>query len=463
LGARDVVLSAGSTTFPASDIAVRIDNRGARLAPLRITLTPRLVAEVEGTLDRSAAPARYELTFSCGSVSLRDAARVSRTLGFRSLPGWSALGSATASLRVSGVARLSSPPALAGHAEVRDAHIMIPGFTEPLNVPRASLQVNGNAIVIDPLVAALGTSVFSGRLERQGGSHSPWAFDLHSNRLDLAQGAAWFAALGRRRSVPLLERLPGLGTPGGERQLASNLFSALNAQGKLAAAGIAYQGIALDNFHTDLEIADRVIRISNAAFRTSGGDGRLSGQADLSLGKPTHLAGEAVLTAISLQPLAAHLPPALHGAHGSISLRGHFETTGLSRLEMLDNLEAEASVTATNLTLAGFDPVAALVRSTGEGTLEPLRAPVGLHSLKLEFQLQKRVVTLSKTSVDLGGARLSFDGSEALGGAASVHVSADLRHLRRRWLTRDDDASASAESRELGLAGPLDKLEPVVK
>ena len=44
LGARDVVLSAGSTPFPVSDIAVRIDNRGARLAPLRITFTPRLVA-----------------------------------------------------------------------------------------------------------------------------------------------------------------------------------------------------------------------------------------------------------------------------------------------------------------------------------------------------------------------------------------------------------------------------------
>ena len=173
LGARDVVLSAGSTTFPVSDIAVRIDNRGARLAPLRITLTPRLVAEVEGTLDRSAAPARYELTFSCGAVSIRDAERVSRTLGFRSLPGWSALGSATASFRVSGLARLSSPPALAGHAEVRDARIMIPGFTEPINVPRASLQVNGNDIVVDPLVAALGTFVFSGRLERQGGSHNP--------------------------------------------------------------------------------------------------------------------------------------------------------------------------------------------------------------------------------------------------------------------------------------------------
>ena len=237
----------------------------------------------------------------------------------------------------------------------------------------------------------------------------------------------------------------------------------MSAQGKLSAAGIAYRGITLDNFHADLVIADRVIRISNAAFRTSGGEGRLSGRADLPLGKPTQLAGEAVLTAISLEPWAAHLPPALHGVHGSISLRGHFETLGLSRVELLDNLEAEASVTAMKLNLAGFDPVAALVRSTGEGTMEPLHAPLGLHSLKLEFQLHQRVVTLSKTSVDLGGARLSFDGTEALGEPASVHVSADLRHLRRRWLTRDDDAGASAESRELNLKGPLDKLAPVVK
>ena len=463
VGARDVALRTPSATFPISDVAVRINDRGARLARLKVTLAPHVALEVEGALDATTKPLRYELTLSAAAAPLREVMNFGRALGMRALEGWGILGSGSASLHIAGPVRWLFPPTLKGRAEFRAARLAIPGLTEPINIPRASLQVDGQDIVVDPLEAVLGTSVFSGRLEHHGDRHSPWTFDLHGDSLDLAQGASWFAALGGRRSLPLLQRLAGFHAAADERQVASHLFSSLNAGGRFSAAKVLYRLVTLEKLSGHVEVAGRVIRLSNLAFRAAGGQGRLSGRVELAAGKPARLAGEVSLTGVDLQSISARLPPVLYGARGSIALHGQFETTGLSQGELLDNLQGAATVTAADLSLAGFDPLGAFVRLAGEGTLEPLRTPVLVPSLKLNLQVHERRVLLLQTVLPLSGARLSFDGSQTLGGTATLHAAADLQHLRRRWLTRDDEALREASRRQLDFSGPLDKLAPAAK
>jgi hypothetical protein len=460
VGAREVVLSTRSATFPVSEVAVRIDNRGARLAPVRITLAPRVALEAEGSLEPGTKLLRYELTLSSKAVPLRDVLNFGRALGLRALQGWDALGSGTASFRLTGSLRPPSRPALKGRAELRAARLVIPGFTEPINVPRASLQVNGDEIVVDHLLAVLGTSVFSGRLQHQGDTHSPWTFDLHADGLDLEQGASWFVALGRRKPIPLFQRLPGLGPSAAGREVASNLFSSLNARGRFSASKVTFRKTRLDNFQAKVEVVGRVIRLPNAAFRTGGGQGRLIGRVDLT-GSPAHLAADVSLSGIGVQSLVTHLPPVLGGAHGSMSANGHFETTGLSQEEMRDNLEGRATVVASDLSLAGFDPVGAFVHLASEGTLEPLRGLAGLRSLTLNFQVHDRRVLLKKTTLEFSGARLTLSGAQAFDGPVNLHVAADLQRLRRRWLTRAADVDNEASPPELDFSGPLDKLAPV--
>jgi hypothetical protein len=459
VGAHDVVLSARSATFPVSEVALRIDNRGARLAPLRITLAPRVALEAEGSLARGANPPRYELTLSSKALPLRDALNLGRTLGLRVLQGWDAVGSAAASFHLTGSLRSPYWPVLKGRAELRAARLVIPGFTEPINVPRASLQVNGDDIVVDHLLAVLGTSVFSGRLQHQGDRHNPWTFNLHADNLDLGQGASWFVALAPPKSIPLLQRLPGLGSFAAERELASSLFSSLNARGQFSTSKVTLRKTRLDNFHTEVEVAGRVIRLLNTAFRTGGGQGRFSGRVDLT-GSPAHLAADLSLSGIGVQSLVTHLPPALGGAHGSISANGHFETTGRSQEEMREHLEGQATVVASDLSLTGFDPVGAFVRLAGEGTLEPLRGPVGFRSLKFNLQVHDRRVLLKRTTLESSGARLSLSGALAFDGQVNLHVAADLQRLRRRWLTQTGEVALEASPRELDFSGSLDKLAP---
>ena len=459
VGARNVVLTTRGAAYPISELALRIDNGVARLAPVRITLAPRVVLEAEGSLDPNTKSFPYDLTLSCKTVPLRDVLNFGRALGLSTLQGWNALGSGTASFHLSGALIPPSRPALKGRAELRAARLVIPGLTEPINIPRASLQVDGHEIIVDHLLAVLGTSVFSGRLEHHGDRHSPWIFDLHTDALDLQQGASWFVALPHRNPGPLVRRFPGLASFAMEREVASNLFSSLSARGHFSAAKITFRETRLDKFQTGVEITGRVVRLSNATFQTAGGQGRLNGRVDLA-GRPARLVGDVSLSGVGVQAIALHLPPVLHGAHGSMSMNGHFETAGLSQEEMSQNLEGRVGVVARDLSLPGFDPVGAFVSLAGEGALEPLRAPAGLRSVTLNFQVHDRQVVLKKTTLEFSGARLSLSGSQAFDGPVNLHVAADLQRLRRRWLSRTDEVDPEVPRLELDLTGSLDKLAP---
>ena len=457
VGARNVVLSTRSASFPVSDLSLRIDNDGAELAPARITLAPRVVLEAEGSLDRSTGTYPYEFTFSCKAAPLRNVIAFGRALGMRALQGWNAFGDGTASFRFAGSLGSPAPPALKGRAELRAARLVIPGFTEPINVPRASLQINGSEIVVDHIAAVLGTSVFSGRLEHHGDRRSPWIFDLRTDSLDLGQGASWFVALPHRNPGPLAQTFPGLASFAMQREAASNLFSSLNARGHFSASKVTYWNFSLDKFETNAEVMGRVVRLTHAAFQAGGGQGRLSGRLDLS-GRPAHLAGDVSLSGVTVQLLAAHLPPALRGARGSMTLNGHFETAGLGREEMSQNLEGHLAVVAKSLSLAGFDPLGAFVRLAGQGALEPVRGPVTFRSVTLDFQIHDRAVVLRKTNLECSGARLSLDASRPFDGPVTVRVAADLARVRRRWLNRTDEVDPGSAPPELDFSGPLDNL-----
>ena len=457
VGAQNVVFSTRSATFPVSDLSIQIADGGAQLAPARITLATHVVLEAEGSLDLSSRTYPYQVTLSCKAAPLRNVLDFGRALGMRTLQGWNALGDGTASFRIAGSLSAPARPALKGRAELRAARLVIPGFTEPINVPGASLQVNGTEIIVDHLLAVLGTSVFSGRLEHHGGRLDPWFFDLHTDRLDLGQGASWFVAIPHRNPGPLVQRFPGLASFALQREAASNLFSSLNARGRFSVSRLTYRNLGVDRFQTDAEVLGRVIRFSHATFQSAGGQGRLNGRLDLS-GRPPRLAADVSLSGVAVQSLAPNLPPALRGARGSMNIHGHFDTAGLSREEMSQNLEGQVAIIAKSLSLGGFDPLDAFARLSGQGALEPVRGPVTLHSVTLDLQIRDRAVLLKKTDLKCSGARISLTASRPFDGPLNLRVSADLAQVRRRWLNRYDAADPGPSPPELDFSGPLDKL-----
>jgi hypothetical protein len=141
-----------------------------------------------------------------------------------------------------------------------------------------------------------------------------------------------------------------------------------------------------------------------------------------------------------------------------MNARATVKTRGLSREELAENLTGEVTLRLKDLSFGDFDPLGALARQARQGTLEPMRGPVAVRSATVTVGIRDRRLTVKSAPLELSGATLELNGTYPLGGALSLDVRADLQHLRRRWLARDDEAKPSAPFAEVHLAGPLDKL-----
>ena len=368
-----------------------------------------------------------------------------------------ARGTASAAFSLSGPVWPIARPSIKGHAEFHAARLLVPGFTEPINLPRALIQVSDDHVTAYPVVAVLGTSVFTGRLEHQGGRQQPWEFDIHANTLSLEQGSLWFEVLGHRSPVPLLARLPGLSSFGAVRAAASSLFGAMSARGRFSSPFVTYRGVSLADLRTAVEISGRVVRLDGATFRAGGGRGR--GQAVIDLtNSPARVAMDVTMADCSLQALAARSPAVFRKVRGSYSGTGHFETRGLTHDEMTTNLQGKATARVKNAYLGDFDPLQALAGQAGWGPLEPAHRETSIRSAVVSVQVQDRRVEFRNTAVQLSGASLRLSGVYGFDGGLELAVLADMSHLTRRVLNADAASDLSPRHLDIRLAGSLDKL-----
>jgi AsmA family/AsmA-like C-terminal region len=474
-GARNIALSTPSGSFPVSDVNVQIEKDEARFAPVHISIAPHVELLVDASvgpgepiatgrkfsrkqaLKTSDGPPLYQISITAKNAPAHDLIKFARAIGIMSAPGLDAHGSASAALTLTGPAWPPGRPRVEGSADLRTASLLVPGVTEPVNLPRAHIQLAGNHVVADPIVAVIGTNVFSGRLEHQGARSEPWAFEVHSTPLSLEQGSLWFDALGRRQTTSLLERLPGLGSFRELRVAASKLFGALNARGQFASPSVTYRGLNLTDFKSKVEISGRTIKLDGATFRAAGGKGQGQMIVDLT-SAPARVTIDVSMADGNLQSFAPRLPSELHKLRGIFAGTAHFETRGLSHEETLSNLQGSATVHLKNVFLGNYDPLQALARQKGWGTLEGPRGEVEIRSWTGTLEVHDRRVVLGNAPVAIAGAQLKLTGAYTFDGAVDLGVRADMRHLNRRWLNGQGAAMTSAHVMEFHLLGPLNNL-----
>jgi hypothetical protein len=464
--AREVQLHASSGTFSVSDLDVKIDDQEARLAPARITLTPRLELGVEGVLASTGPvtkvprPSVYDLLISAKAAPLDDLVGFARGLGIRTAQELEAEGGVTLRLHLTGAAWPPAAPALAGSAELHGVRVLVPGVTEPIGLTEGHVQVNGDHIVADPLVGVIGGSTFVGRLEHQGDRSRPWVFNLRGSKLSLEEGSLWFDVLGHRTAIPLVERIPGLRSLAARRTAGASLFSALSAQGSFATPAIAYRSLMLTDVRTFVEVSGRKIRLSKTSFRAAGGRGHGDMEVDLSE-SPASISGDATVEGVKVQALAARFPAALRNARGLLSGDGHFQTRGLTRQEFAANLLGQATVRLRSVSLGGFDPLSAAARAISWGELDPGRGDVVLRSATALLQIRDGRITLSHSPLEISGALLRLSGSYAFDGTLDMDVHADFRHVTRRWIDVADDSMPGERVTQFHLLGAPDRLTVV--
>lgn len=473
-------LAAGGASFPLSDIDLGVDESGVRLEPVRVTLAPRVELVAEGGIRRPALPVartkgrslrrapavaphspewaglQYHLSLSAKGVPVRELVRFGRLLGIRTAQELDAQGTATVSSELAGNVWPFALPAWRGEAQLHSARLFVPGLTEPVNIPRAKIQMSENKIVADPVTAVIGTSVFTGRLEHQGDRNQPWVFDARASHLSLDQSALWFDVLGHRPPLPLLERIPGIRSLLEQRTTASSLFTGLNARGEFRAAAVTYRGVTLTDVRGSAAIAGRVVRLGVESFRAGGGRGAGKIKVDLTL-SPPHVVVDAQLNGAAIAPLANRLPPALEKARGVYSASGHFEMRGLTAGEISSSIHGQATLRLRDVSFSGFDPAAALARVQAR-TPEPARGDATLRSATLALRIEDQRVTLGETPVSIGGSQFGIRGFYEFGGTADLSITPEGRRASSSGELASGESASGLDRSPIRLSGPLNHL-----
>ncbi|MCL5005389.1 MAG: AsmA family protein [Acidobacteria bacterium] len=469
LAAREVRLRTPSGAFPISRVDVRIARDRIWLSPARVHLAPGVEVFAEGYVRdlwpgkgryRRAVKPRYDLTVYSRAVALTDLLRFGRALGLKDAEDFAAEGIGTFTLHATGWAWPLSRPNITAQARIRSARLMIPGLTQPVNIPRARIQIYGKQVIVNPVVAVMGTSVFSGWMSHEGSPAVPWNFSLESDKLSVGQASQWFEATRSQDSTSLFERLSGISALLGVRRPASSLLNRLNAQGHFATPIVSYRALALRHFKATIDIHDRTIRVSKVTFEASSGRGKGKLLVNLRESRP-QISGEMNIEGGKLQTLASYLPPALATVRGFYSAAGHFSARGLTHDEITRSLEGQAAVKLESVNLGDFDPISALARRAGLNVLELNPQPALIPFVQAHLQIQNRQVTLENFSVDLSGAELHLKGACGFDGTATLQVHANLSGLSPRLFPTQAGKGTASRLADVRFAGSLRHLRAI--
>ncbi|MEJ2010436.1 MAG: AsmA-like C-terminal region-containing protein, partial [Acidobacteriota bacterium] len=455
---------------PVSNVVIRITRYGARLSPAQIGLAPGVQIVAEGVLRhissrrtrrRIVRHPTYELTLYSHTVNLRNLLEFGRALDIAGTKRLEVQGIGSLTLHLTGAAWPLSKPSLTATANVRSARLKIPGLREPLNIPRARIQVYDKQIIVNPLLAVMGTSVFSGWVMHRRGSHEPWNFNLKADHLSIRQAAQWFDGIGNQAPTSFFARLSDLSSLISGRHPSFRLADDLDVRGHFATSLVTYRALSLREFRASVEIYKRKVHLTNVRFDAAGGHGKASAMVDLTR-TPAQISGRVSVAEASIQALGSYLPPALSTARGHYSAEGEFEARGLTRVQIAPTLRGRATVRFRDVNLGSFNPIGILARRSGMEVVEEGSQPRFLPEATAHLEVRGRRVILQDFPVELSGAKFKIRGSYAFDGSASLRVLADLRGIRQSWVpVRPHDAGTISRMADIRFAGTLRDLEMV--
>lgn len=470
LNAHEVKLDTPSGVFPVSDVAIRITRAGARLAPARVGLAPGVEVVAEGTV-RHISPRKsrrhttihptYELTFSSRAVNLGRLVHFGRALGILAKSPLEAAGIGSFTLHLSGGAWPWTRPSVTAQGSIRSARLVIPGLSEPLNIPRARIQIYGKQVIVNPILAVMGTSVFSGWVMHQRDSHAPWDFSLKADKLSIEQAGQWFEGIGDRNSASLLDRIVGIGSLISGRKPSFHLAARLDARGQFSTPLLTYRKLSLHDFRTNVTVRDRKVRLAKVQFTAGGGHGEANVLVDLTK-TPARLSGQTDISGAGIRALEPYLPAALAGVHGYYSAEGAFEATGLTHSDLVRTLRGEMTVRLEGINLGEFNPVRTLARRFGMDLFEAGSRPLFIPGATAHLQIENHHVELEDFPVDVAGAKFQLKGRYSFDGTARLQVRADLSGIHQPWTPVSPGAIGPvSRMADLEFAGTLRNLEVV--
>jgi uncharacterized protein involved in outer membrane biogenesis len=453
---RNMILKTAWGNFPVPRAEIYVDHNSVRLVPLRISLAPHLLVtatgywgpqpavssrqtprrreprhRLPGALTQDPATGRvYSLIVATRAASLREVAGIARNHGISAATKLELTGQGSATFTLAGQGWPPSRPEVTGRIEVVHAQLAAPGLNKPLYFPAGQIQVMGDRIIADPIVLVMGGSKFTGSLEHQGPRLKAWHFNVECDQLAIDQAATWFQALNPRKPASLLERIPGLASLASRLQAGRNIFGSLHAKGTFRASVVRYHNLNLNQFQSDVQISNRVVKLSNAKFYVAGGKGSGALRIDLR-SAPARAAAQVRMSRAQMAGLAPYLPAPFGGARGYLSGAGDFTLRGLLRPEMATSLSGHAQIILDHVSLGNFDPVQAVAHAMDWPRPASPFAGRDLRQAILNLRFRNGQAAVSSQPFRVKGGIFGLNGAMGPGAILNLTLHADLTPVMR--------------------------------
>jgi hypothetical protein len=268
-----------------------------------------------------------------------------------------------------------APLRATGKAQLHSVRVQVPGLNAPLEVVSASVTLTPDQVQVQNLLVSTAGTSWRGSLVAARPCMMTVAcavhFDLHGNEIALDRLNQLLNPRARKEPwYRILSSSVSSGVPH---------FSALTASGKLAADRVVIDKLVAKRMIADVELKNRVLRLSNLRGDVFGGRHIGEWRADFTA-KPPQYSGSGTFQAVALAQLAAAMNDDWITGTTTASYRAN--TSGLTAQELFASATASLQVDAS----AGMLPHIVLTDGAAPLQMRHLTAHLALRDGRLDIQ-----------------------------------------------------------------------------
>ncbi len=382
-------------------------------------------ANARAWVDRSG----YAITIA-GDGDISRLLRLGRMMGFPAA-STTAEGSAQLSLQIAGSWSGSQTsagmgfvgPQVIGIAKLRNVHVTPAGFSDPVQILSADMQLGADAVHVTKLSAKAAGTAWNGSLEMPRGCGNLGActvrFALNADEIALGRMNDWVRSAGNKRPwYDVLQSSPKTG---------ASLLARLHASGHVTTNRFLVHGVAAMAVSADVIMDGGMLQIKDLNGDLFSGKHRGKWLADFSV-SPSVCKGSGSLSGLSLDKVAKQMGDGWIAGTGS----GTYQVTGPCAAEFWQSAEgtvkADVRDGALPHVLLGTDTELKITRLNGEARLKEgklevtsakLDSPSGNYQISGTASL-KRELNLKMTRTAAEG---EASGYEITGTLAAPRIS----------------------------------------
>jgi len=307
-----------------------------------------------------------------------------------------------------------SGPQVKGTAKLRNVHVTPGGFSDPLQISSADIQLGADAVHVTKLSAKAAGTTWTGSLDLPRGCGNLGAcavrFTLNADEIALGRMNEWVT--GKKR--PWYDVLPSSG------KMATSLLARLQASGHITTNRFLAHGVEATAVSADVTLGAGKLQIKSSGGDIFAGKHQSQWLADFSV-SPSVCKGSGALTGVSLAKVAKQMGDDWIAG----TARGSYEVTGPCTGEFWQSAAGTLQVGvrdgALPHVLLGTDTGVIITRLDGEARLREgkieigsakLDSPSGKYEIRGTASLKREInLKLTRTAVDTAKSGYEITGT----------------------------------------------------